>query len=374
MAPNKLFLSVVIPLCLLVVIFTCCKTKQKPTEVLVSPPKEISTPATERSLLTWSEDEERILIDTIRGKLRPKTLLVDENKALQSHQFLHLHHMKTGGTSIDHMLKCARERLTQDLGYSVHHYSIHECARGQFRRCVSNSTDPCRAEMDNAATMSFCSALKHVLRFGWDDSDRIHALTVLRHPVERVWSMYRFETRMCYQCKNLTDVYDLIDNGGTYGYDSLCLAQLQNHETANLLTSDWPEGASDDEIVAEAIENLKSFFTVIGLTEELTLSVEILGATFPWLNKTIDGSMQRCSLPHDNSSPISNHCIMNERTDGGKGFISSHWDLPDHPDDATRKAIEAHNQLDLKVYEAAVQYFKLQKLAFEANKADSRRS
>lgn len=277
-----------------------------------------------------------------------------------------------GGTSIDHLLKCARERLAREKGYEFNHYSIHECARSQFRRCVQNSTDPCRERMNQAGTMSFCSALKHLPNFQWDDHNSVKAFTVLRHPVERVWSMYRFETRLCYGCKNLTDIYDNIDSGNTYGMDTLCMAQLQNHETANLLTSDWPEDASDDDIVAEAIQNLKTFFTVVGLTEELTLSSQILGSVFPWVNKTIEGSRVRCSLPHSNGSPDNNHCIRTPRTDGKKGFITSHWDLPSHPDEKTRQAIEAHNKLDMNVYEAAVQYFELQKRAFEENEAASR--
>jgi len=221
--------------------------------------------------------------------------------------------------------------------------------------------------------MSFCSALKHLSTFDWDDTKRIKAITILRDPIERVWSMYRFETRMCYNCKNLTEVYDKIDRGDTYGWDTLCLKQLQNHETANLLSTDWPEDASDDDIVNQAIDNLKSFFTVVGLTEQLTMSVDILGTVFPWLGKTIEGSNVRCSLPHSNKSPENNHCIMTKRTDGGPGYITSHWDLPNQPDEATRAAIIAHNQLDIRLYEAAVQYFELQTRAFEENQLASRR-
>jgi hypothetical protein len=278
-----------------------------------------------------------------------------------------------GGTSIDELLKCARERLHNDMGYEFNHYSIHECARGAFRRCIQNSTDVCREPLAHAGTMSFCSALKHLPTVDWSDLERIKAITILRNPIERVWSMYRFETRMCYNCKNLTEIYEKIDSGNTFGMDSLCLAQLQNHETANLLSSEWPEGASDDEIVAQAIENLKSFFTVIGLTEELTLSAQILGTVFPWINKTIEGSKVRCSLPHANGSPENNHCLLVPRADGGKGFLSYHWDLPSHPDETTRAAIEAHNQLDIKLYEAAVQYFELQKRVYEENESTSRR-
>eukprot|EP00429_Kryptoperidinium_foliaceum_P026997 CAMPEP_0176138680 /NCGR_PEP_ID=MMETSP0120_2-20121206/70448_1 /TAXON_ID=160619 /ORGANISM="Kryptoperidinium foliaceum, Strain CCMP 1326" /LENGTH=355 /DNA_ID=CAMNT_0017474629 /DNA_START=71 /DNA_END=1134 /DNA_ORIENTATION=- len=355
MGQHRLLLPTIVASCLLVIVLTCGKYQLQPASPEVYSKIASARPAPEamegRSLLTSSQEEEEQLVARIRQKLRPVDLIVDENNALEPHQFLHLHHMKTGGTSIDHLLKCARERLGAQ-GYDVDHYSIHECARGKFRKCVENSKDPCRDSMDHAATMSFCSALKHLNRFGWDDINRIKSFTVLRHPVERVWSMYRFETKMCYSCMNLTDVYDLIDNNDILGWDSLCLAQLQNHETANLLTSDWPEDASDDEIVAEAIENMKNFFTLIGLTEELTLSTQMLGTVFPWINKTIEGSHMRCGLPHANSSPENNHCIRVERTDGKKGFLTEHWPLPDHPDEKTRKAIEEHNKLDLKLYEA----------------------
>ena len=45
------------------------------------------------------------------------------------------------------------------------------------------------------------------------------------------------------------------------------------------------------------------------------------------------------------------------------GENGGNWDLPDHPDEETRKVIEDHNQLDIMVYEAALQHFQLQKLA-----------
>jgi hypothetical protein len=208
--------------------------------------------------------------------------------------------------------------------------------------------------------MSYCAPLFHLDEFGWKESS-VTALTVLRHPVDRVWSMFRFEPRSCYKCKNLTDIYELIDNGIPDGWDSLCLNQLQNHEVANLLTTDWPEDASEEDMLNEAISNMKSFFTVIGLTEELDATRELLGEVFPWLGVTIEGSNTMCHLPHDNSSPKNNHCVRTQMDDGK--WTSSHWDLAAHPDEATRKAIEEHNQLDLKLYEAAVQYFDLQKRA-----------
>jgi hypothetical protein len=256
---------------------------------------------------------------------------------------------------MDHLMKCARERLETSKNWTIPYHNIHECHRYQFRQCLHNDTDPCRATMKTSAIMSYCAPLKHLDLFGWTE-ENVDALTVLRHPVDRVWSMFRFEPRMCYRCKNLTYVYDLIDANTTDGYDSLCLGQLQNHEVVNMLRKDYPKDASEDEMVEEAINNMKSFFTVVGLTERLKDTNELLGQVFPWLALEIEGSNTLCRLPHDNSSPDNNHCIKPQF----KGDKSRHWDLPDHPDEETRKAIEAHNQMDMRLYEAAVQYFELQ--------------
>jgi len=276
--------------------------------------------------------------------------------------------------------------------------------------------------MHDAAVMSFCSALKHLDEFGWtewgsdeeqdeqqkqlqeqqdelsqnttepqvatitttekkqvEDEDeqsykqRIRAFTILRHPVERVWSMYRFQTRICYKCMKLTDIYDTIDNNITYvtvrnhsqRFDDLCLDQLRNHEVANLLTSThWPDHPEDEEtqqaMVAEAIQNMKEYFTVIGLTEELTTTAQIIGKVMPWMNETLEGFDDACPLPHDNSSPTNNRCIYT-----GRGKPDEHWDLPKHPDEETRQAILKHNTMDMQLYEAAVAYFELQKRAME---------
>jgi hypothetical protein len=44
--------------------------------------------------------------------------------------------------------------------------------------------------------------------------------------------------------------------------------------------------------------------------------------------------------------------------------------LPAHPDDDTRAAIESHNAMDVKLYEAAVQHFEHQKLALLMQKEE----
>jgi hypothetical protein len=480
----------------LVVYSVCCNQKatggRNKTNVTSSIEDEnneyASSPTTTSSvsqrLLLQGEASEQDLIKKIAIKLQPVQLQVieqqttlgdDNNKVvkerstlpkLKPHQFLHLHHMKTGGTSIDHMMRCAMDRLrgkqsfyhapitkpnkdnnnnnnnkvteappppTGQL-YDVPYFNIHECSRSQFSKCLGNRKAACRPTMTDAAVMSYCAPLKHLEEFGWnewgmqeeeeeerrrklgeeddssdeepgqeegeDDNDgifetnsvlttnssmattasdtgkKIRAFTVLRHPVDRVWSMFKFQTKNCYKCMPLVDIYDLIDantttvtkaDGTTHTFDELCLNQLRNHEVANLLTSShWPAHPEDEEtqavaMVTEAVANImKKYFTVIGLTEELVETRRILGKVFPWMNETLDGYKETCPLPHDNSSPSNNHCISN-----GKGKPESHWDLPKNPDEETRQAILAHNALDVQLYEAAVEYFELQKRALE---------
>ena len=159
----------------------------------------------------------------------------------------------------------------------------------------------------------------------------------------------------------------MMDAGNLQELEPTCYQQLQNHQVANLLSSEWlhafdgtnnaTDTFDDDAMVNEAIDNMKYFFTIVGLTEQLNMTVEIAGRVFPWLKARVDWSDRTCTLNHANPSPSNNRCGEN----GG------HWDLPDVPDEATRVVIEAHNQLDLKLYAAAVQHFELQKLAIGFN-------
>ncbi|KAG7348578.1 sulfotransferase family protein [Nitzschia inconspicua] len=536
--PLLLRLGVVVPLVVVTILVAygaCCTKKQQqptlPTKETTSTTSTTQTtsptdthhvsvsPRVSRRLLLQDEISEEALIEKIAFKLKPVQLQVlsnddidddnddnddnddDKNGEMQErttlpklkpHQFLHLHHMKTGGTSMDHMLRCAMDRLrgkqqqrqyhtipsssfsnnnnnmdttvpmttsevvvveqkttTSGPLYDVPYYSIHECSRSRFTQCLQNRDDSCRIQMKNAAVMSYCSALKNLDEFGWtewdfleeqqqpnpprrsvvvdDDnedtanttsqslssvtvtpttaaaaagaesepdngslqSERIRAFTVLRHPVDRVWSMFKFQTRNCYKCMPLLDIYRHVIDANTnnitvpspedgqtqvrHTFDALCLNQLRNHEVANLLTSShWPEHPDPDDhetqdaMVAEAVSNMKRYFTVIGLTEELVETRRILGTVFPWMNETLEGYKETCPLPHDNSSPTNNRCVKN-----GKGKPDSHWELPKHPDEDTRRAILAHNAMDMKLYEAAVEYFELQKRALEWGEQES---
>lgn len=187
-----------------------------------------------------------------------------------------------------------------------------------------------------------------------------------KQTVDRVWSMFRFQTHSCFKCTNLAQVYKDIDSGNTTQYGGgICLAQLSNHITRNLQKNinvkDLDTIAlSDEERVADAIDSIQNRFTVVGVIERLQETVELMSYSFPWLSEEIEGSKRQCPFPHSNGSPTNNRC----GADGG------HWDLPNVPDDETRRAIEEHNLLDIKVYEAALQHFELQKEAMALNDSE----
>ena len=306
-------------------------------------------------------------VESMKKKLTPRRLLTDGHGSLIPHQFLHLHNMKTGGTSLDSLINCGMNRLKKTV--HVNYTQIHECSEGYYSKCVSGESEQCLSSVREAAVMSYCAPLKDLATpFQWmndPQSSSIHAaVTVLRHPVARVWSMFRFQTKNCYDCRNLKDIYAELDKGGDAGLRDTCRLQLLNHQARNLLLQSPENGIPDtDDYAEEAIHNLKTVFSMVGVTEDMPNTAEIAGRVFPWLAKDVDwknvfdvdtlsGDTSTCSLPHSNASPQNNRCR------NGK-----HWRLPDYPDKETAAAILAHNQVDLKLYEAGLKQFKLQKLA-----------
>lgn len=301
-------------------------------------------------------DEEGAIVEELAERMKPRDLVFDKvTGTAEPHQFFHLHHMKTGGTSMDHIIRCGLTRACSD-NREVPYYRLSECGQSRYQACINNPDDRCRERVEESAVMSYCAPLFQTNQFDWNDAS---AITVIRNPIDRVWSMFRFETNRCYKCMELKDYYAFIDNGTVAElYDNpddatTCVAQLLNHQTRNLLTSPMSKGFSEDNQTEEALYNLRNRFTVVGLTEQLPLAAQMIGYSFPWLAETVQGVSTKCELPHANASPSNNYCRPHY----------THWDLPPHPDEETRKIIEQHNQQDMKVYEAAVQHFELQKRA-----------
>lgn len=388
--------------------------KDVPQPSLYNPePKPESELELSTTVESITEEEQMFRIQEMAERLRPRPMLNFDTNATK--QFAHLHHMKTGGTSINKLLNCAlgrARRLYQQTqiqpdadtggasrrGQVLPFYSLQECSHSRYLSCIndnSTSAQSCRSNIASASVMQYCAPLHQMSRFDWLDADIV---TVIRHPVDRVWSMFRFQTKSCFQCTPLLDIYRHIEEGtldefcGETGCGGICIPQLLNHETRNLLTDTWDENdaggeslSTDEEKLREALFNINNRVALVGVTDELPVFAQMLGKVFPWLAESVtaeelgmaiegdDGASRRklekttataatapktCPLAHANASPNNNRCAPGNK----------HWALPDEPDDETREAILRHNQLDLKIYEAAKARFQVQKEALGLHK------
>lgn len=96
------------------------------------------------------------IVQAMKQRLTPKVLGIittpssssgATSKALSPNQFLHLHHMKTAGTSIDHSIDCSRKRLKNDFDMIIPYVNVHECDEYVYAEClgidpVYNAPDP----------------------------------------------------------------------------------------------------------------------------------------------------------------------------------------------------------------------------------------
>jgi hypothetical protein len=233
----------------------------------------------------------------------------------------------------------------------------------------------------DANVMSYCASLHTVRTFGWKGVDKV---TVIRNPVDRAWSMYRFTLDRCYHCQELKDVLRKVENGTfkgeepnyVYSPNDSCAVQMIGHQATNLLSSiDLYNVANDvrfpkeQEIVAEAVRNLREEVTWIGLTDRLDESIRGMRDVFPFLAENLSETAEAlhdlfqksgdqvddtrfslpegyddtkgCPLPHDNGGREP-HCGTKEL------------------DDETIYWIKRLNNRDVAVYKAAVERFTLQ--------------
>jgi hypothetical protein len=370
----------------------------------------ITTPESSSSSSSSSTE---LFTNLLRERLRqaPSPLLVlhhpstastsssmEQQFTLVPQQFVHLHHMKTGGTSMDDLIKCSVQRIQNMLlEYTITNHpnsttatttmkeppphsqplvhirvpytTIHECNEAHYKECTSSSSSrgitllqqqrqtQCIQQVSQAAILSYCAPLHDLQHYfqwrrmimmmmnqtiplppsslsssipssssssSWTTETNpvaplsssslpipppVYSITILRHPVARVWSMYRFQTKACYSCRTLKDIYEEIDqamkntnstNDTTTKSTTLrniCQAQLMNHQTRNLLSStlnsntnsnpDMPTPPSTTEQLEEAIYNMRHSFTMIGLTEDMKNTAIMAGKVFPWLAENI---------------------------------------------------------------------------------------
>jgi hypothetical protein len=256
--------------------------------------------------------------------------------------------MKTGGTSVDGLLNCAINRWRTLTNTELPYFRVSECSGG-VERCTSslamNDTNSC--PVHSAAVMSYCAALDAVDRFGWGDADKF---TILRDPVDRVWSMYRYSLQGCYSCKTLPEVYEELDN--KVPYSGICGTQLLNHQTENMLSASIrarEANLTEQQLIDEAIANMNTRFAVIGLTGHFIDSIKMITTVFPFLAENLtevsNGKLTdtvTCRISHSNEG--------REPSCGTRALDAS-----------IRQLIIDHNKRDMQLYAAALIHFEKQK-------------
>ncbi|KAL3794849.1 hypothetical protein ACHAW5_004371 [Stephanodiscus triporus] len=348
-----------------------------------------------------------------------RTLVLDSNRPKQ---FMHMHHMKTGGTSLDGLIRCALQRQ-KDLhgGTEIKYNSMSECgsmvktcmdklagnlnakvvdnvfyqndAQGQPQVDMKFSFDPADEAFDStiddlnvcstseAKVMSYCASLHAVRTFGWKGVDKI---TMIRNPVDRAWSMYRFTLDRCYKCQELKDVLRKIENGTfkgeeanfVYSPNDSCSVQMIGHQATNLLSSIDLYNAANDvrfpmekQIVEEAVRNLREEITWIGLTDRMDESIRAIRDVFPFLAENISETVTALQdLFRKSGEQVGdNRFSVPEEYNDNKGCPMSHSNEGKEPhcgtkelDDETIYWIKKLNNRDVAVYKAAVERFTLQ--------------
>jgi hypothetical protein len=199
--------------------------------------------------------------------------------------------------------------------------------------------------------------------------------------------MYRFTLQSCYQCKELKDVLKEVANGTFVGrgqsdgdettpnlaYDpsNSCAVQMIGHQATNLLSSiDLYNVANDvtfpreQEIVEEAVKNLRDSFTWIGLTDRLPESVAGFRMIFPFLAENLNDAVADLSKGVEVEDP--NFSLPADYIDS-EGCPFQHQNAGRDPtcgttemDDETVALILKLNNRDKAVYKAAVERFELQ--------------
>jgi len=129
------------------------------------------------------EKVEHEMIASLAERMRPRDIdkgtLIPEASP-PAHQFFHLHHMKSGGTSLSSWISCGKSRMDVHLATA----GLSECGWGSYHRCIENESDGCRKRIDNAVVMNYCSPLAVTNYFNWTDAD---AVTMMRHPGEYLY-------------------------------------------------------------------------------------------------------------------------------------------------------------------------------------------
>lgn len=211
---------------------------------------------------------------------------------------------------------------------------------------------------------------------------------VIRNPVDRAWSMYRFTLNRCYHCKEMKDVLKEVVSGvftskvnhtreRDYLYDpnDSCAVQMIGHQATNLLSSNGLYNVANDvsfpreqDIVDEAIRNLREQFTWIGLTDRIEESVDSFREIFPFLAENL--TEQALNLKEEfekQGEQVDDELFSLPFNYTDKGCPFGHRNAGKDPacgteemDDETIELVHRISNRDVAVYRAAQERFEIQ--------------
>ena len=164
--------------------------------------------------------------------------------------------------------------------------------------------------------------------FGFNEVFGVEAryVTVLRDPIARVVSFFRHEAQ-----HDDNEFYEQIANGMTL-IDLLrseqCF-QVNNHMVRIISGHDDIATTHDVRLLRQAEANLEAHFDVVGITEDMNRSVELMAERLDWARR-------RSALQRLNVTPEDKPVVL---------------------DDATRAEIARYNTLDIELYRGVAQRF-----------------
>lgn len=338
--------------------------------------------------------------------------------------FMHLQHNMTGSESIDDLITCAIDRQnemhTGDKKDAISQSSINEC--DNLDQCMNdlasllgavlvdneftyvddegkpisgaqfNPADPklkipdesrnaCGASESNV--MNYCTSFGNVKTFGWESIDSI---AMFANPVERTHRYYMLMAEECYNCEEMNVVMKKIKTKGIFqandghyvGKDipDACTYQMIGHQATNLLSNPYllkvandVNFPKDEEIVDEAVRNLREQITWVGLLDRLDESVVAFKEVWPWLGDNLIGASERLNQWF---AKRGERVGEDMRFGLPPGYIDKNSCLFTPKDDdlytcGTREVdeealywIKQLNMRDLAVYKAAVERFEIQ--------------
>ena len=280
----------------------------------------------------------------------------------------------------------------------------HNDGQGEAQVDKDFSFDPADVNIDDlnvcktseANVMSYCASFHAVKTFGWEGVDKV---TVIRDPIDRAWSMYRFTLNSCYKCQEMKDVLHRVENGTftsrkergsdtqkfVYDPNDSCAVQMIGHQATNLIGDIDLYNAANDvrfprekEIIDEAVWNLRHDFTWIGITDKIQESIEGFRAVFPFLAENLNEATAAITdvLETSGEHVEDGRFSLPEDYKDGKGCPFQHRNAGKDPtcgtkemDDETISLIKKLSNRDVAVYKAAVERFELQEEVLEEYRA-----